>query len=293
MVLSREGERRAVTLVEVLVVIAIIGALIALLLPAAQMVREAASVIQSKNNLRQILLATHHFADTNGGYLPTIDGWNYHTHDYNNSLFVAILPFIEEGNLYAQFRSRFPGRQAGSDHTIRILLSPADPTVTDSRSTKGTASYAGNALVFAPKSGLHSISDGLSNTIAYAEHYAHACGGTNFYWVMDLFPAIFPPGPDGVRELRRTTFADKAMGDVYPITTGDPPSSQGSVAGLTFQVRPRISDCDPRLAQTPHRGGMLAGLADGSVRTLSPGMSPSTYWAAVTPAGGEVLGNDW
>jgi hypothetical protein len=38
---------------------------------------------------------------------------------------------------------------------------------------------------------------------------------------------------------------------------------------------------------------MLVGLGDGSVKTLNPAMSPKTFWAAVTPAGSEVLGNDW
>jgi hypothetical protein len=38
---------------------------------------------------------------------------------------------------------------------------------------------------------------------------------------------------------------------------------------------------------------MLVARGDGSVRTLSPGMSETTYWAAVTPAGGEVAGPDW
>ena len=34
-------------------------------------------------------------------------------------------------------------------------------------------------------------------------------------------------------------------------------------------------------------------LADGSLRTLAPSMSGATWWAAVTPTGGEVLGPDW
>jgi hypothetical protein len=38
---------------------------------------------------------------------------------------------------------------------------------------------------------------------------------------------------------------------------------------------------------------MQVTLADASVRTLSRGMSGDTWWAAVTPAGGEVLGSDW
>ena len=48
---------------------------------------------------------------------------------------------------------------------------------------------------------------------------------------------------------------------------------------------------DLRERQTPHRIGMPVALVDGSVRQIAPGISPTTFWAAVTPAGGEVLGS--
>jgi hypothetical protein len=38
---------------------------------------------------------------------------------------------------------------------------------------------------------------------------------------------------------------------------------------------------------------LLVVLADGSVRTVNPNVSADTFWAAVTPAGGELLGADW
>jgi hypothetical protein len=102
--------------------------------------------------------------------------------------------------------------------------------------------------------------------------------------------------------LHRATFADGGpkigrganCGDEFPITSGNPPTTTGVSPGKTFQAAPRPGpDCDFTFANTPHRGGMLAGIADGSVRIISPAISPTTYWGAITPDRGEVLGNDW
>ncbi len=283
--------REAMTLIELLVVLAIIGVLLALLLPAIQKVRSAALRMESMNNLKQLGLATQNFADANGSYLPSITGFNIHRFDY--SLFVALLPYIEQGNIFRAYQAKFGTDTAGSDYIIKPYLNPADPTLPNP--PKSVTSYAGNAQMFAVRTKINMITDGTSNTIAFAEHYAFSCGGAEFSWFENELMSVPPIVTEthGIRFVRRPTFADKDMGDVYPVTSKPAFTTTGSLPGLTFQVAPKQANCDPRIAQSPHIGGMSVALGDGSVRSLAAGMSDSTYWAAVTPSGNEVLGADW
>jgi prepilin-type N-terminal cleavage/methylation domain-containing protein/prepilin-type processing-associated H-X9-DG protein len=99
----RRGLRRGFTLIELLVVIAIIAVLISLLLPAVQSAREAARRAQCVNNLKQIGLALHNYADTLGGLPPTLVARGTYgnvtwTNEYGAH--PRILPWSEGGNLF-------------------------------------------------------------------------------------------------------------------------------------------------------------------------------------------------
>src|SRR5688572_25903256 len=94
---------RGFTLVELLVVIAIIGILVALLLPAIQSAREAARRTQCKNNLKQIGLAVINHLDARKVYPASTETETAIGDRSRMTWTVAILPFIEDQNMYAQF----------------------------------------------------------------------------------------------------------------------------------------------------------------------------------------------
>lgn len=164
---------------------------------------------------------------------------------------------------------------------MKLLLSPRDKSLANPELRIGVASYAYNAQLFVPEaSGFlnptwAAINDGQSNTVLITEHYAFDCGSAQFLWIWSRGSLRLPvPGSNNVVIARRSSFAD--IGDVTPAPTPPP---------VTFQLQPKIGDCDPRVPQAPFHGGLLVGLGDGSVRMLNPNISPGTFWAAVTPAG--------
>jgi prepilin-type N-terminal cleavage/methylation domain-containing protein/prepilin-type processing-associated H-X9-DG protein len=123
---AKTKTRHGFTLIELLVTIAILGILIALLVPAVQKVREAANNTVCANNLKQLAIGSHNYHDVHrclppgGKFLPPGDirfshgGWT-----------VYILPYMEQGSLYQQIPNLgVPNKDAIRD-AIRAGIFPA------------------------------------------------------------------------------------------------------------------------------------------------------------------------
>lgn len=99
--------RYGFTLIELLVVIAIIAVLIALLLPAVQQAREAARRSSCLNNMKQLGLAIHNYADTFRtlpvGRITSNPGSAILTGTQDTSWFCLMLPYYDQGALADQF----------------------------------------------------------------------------------------------------------------------------------------------------------------------------------------------
>ncbi len=130
----RAASRRvAFTLVEVLVVIAIIAILVGLLLPAVQQARSSAQRTQCANNLKQIGLACHNSHDLKGRFPPgytasgpyvdgdmdTAPGWGWGSY---------LLPFLEQETVFNQIDFSKPIQSSAAAQTVvAAFLCPSDP----------------------------------------------------------------------------------------------------------------------------------------------------------------------
>jgi prepilin-type N-terminal cleavage/methylation domain-containing protein len=293
----RRCRRRAFTLIELLVVIAIIGMLIGLLLPAVQKVRAAAARMQCGNNLHQLGLAIHCYADANSGQLPPS---HRNVHPYSGWV-TLLLPYLEQDNLYRQYNFNLdwydPAQQPVVSRQLKVMVCPATPN--PNRMISGSiggvsytvppADYAAiggitsdivpavipasyprlGAMPIDTNLGFKDITDGTSSTLLVAEGAGR--------------PQVWNAGHDtgalSPTALTKSTWSAwngnfirgySYDGSVYP---GPCPLNCSNLDAI----------------YSFHTGGAYGLLADGSARFLSQGIDVWVMYSLATSQGGEVV----
>ena len=302
--------RRGFTLIELLAVIAIIGLMIALLLPAVQSSRESARRAQCINNLKQLGLAMHAYEDAHKvlppGYVSdsnamgddTGPGWGWAA---------MILPQAEQTPLFNAVNFAVaieqPANLTARLPMIGVFLCPSDrvapswPAVqidTQSGATireicriapsnyvgvfgVGEPGVDGEGLFFRNSAiGSRDIRDGTSQTLAVGER-SHSLGEST--WVGAVTGAVLASPP----------------GDSDGIGTYHPENAPGMVLGHAGERRgPGDPSAEVNMFFGSHstRGACFL-FADGHAAFLKMTIHYPTYLALATRAGGEVISGDY
>ncbi len=257
-----KNNRCGFTLMELIVVIAIIALLMALMLPAIRRVREPANRMLCASNMRQLVIAMHNYHN-DYKTLPTGCIGAGTSPESRLSWIVAILPYLEEDSLFKSIdmSKGYGGNLSVTHKRLKNLQCPSAEVVigNDSVTLYVAMSGIGKEAAGQPVGsvgngfmgydrittlGMITAKDGCSNTIA-------------------LMETLYEPGPwarGGIATLRGFDPTDLPWG-----------GEQRPFGG-------------------PHRTAQAA-LADGSVRDLMNTMDPKTLAAAITIAGGEQF--DW
>jgi prepilin-type N-terminal cleavage/methylation domain-containing protein/prepilin-type processing-associated H-X9-DG protein len=314
---------RAFTLIELLIVIAIIGILVALLLPAVQAAREAARRSSCINNLKQIGLGVQLYHDTYkslpaGSYMagpccgsPTYTTWT-----------IALLPFMEQQSLADIYNHNLPNHdpanQAAVQTRVDVYVCPSDIR-TDAQIKP--ESGPGSNLYYAP--GSYRAVSGASlaqNGDQFFDNanVAGAASGAKPQWTgamhvvrPPLSGDVFSLNWEGLSSLLDGTSTTMLVSE-YHTKSHDSRRTFWAYAYTSYnqssvqlEKRTLLPDYDKCVSMGPadackrgfaslHPGGSNVVYADGSSRFVAThSIDANIWWALGTINGSEVIPGDF
>jgi prepilin-type N-terminal cleavage/methylation domain-containing protein/prepilin-type processing-associated H-X9-DG protein len=295
--------RQGFTLIELIVVIAIIGVLVGLLVPAVQKVRETASRLKCQNNLRQIGIALHNYHGRMGCFPP---GYQTRVAPDNSDLGPGwgwaslLLEDLEQAPLMRQIRYDLqisdPANAAVRVTVLSIFVCPSEPligtfTAIDANGNPicdvARASYVAmngvlgvtsdawdnnGAFIRNQPMRIASITDGLSQTLFVGERGTNMSSVT---WTGAVSGAVVPAQryPDAASQLANAE--------------GAPAMVLAHGSRYHLPDNPLVFDADATSSFHTHGVNFLFG--DGSVRPINDSINGLAYEALLTRAADDVV----
>ena len=303
---------KAFTLIELLVVIAIIAILIGLLIAAVQKIREAASRMTCANNLKQMATALHNYYTVYNRF--PLANTNIILHSWP----IFILPYIEQENIYNQYRMDKnwfdPINNKVTQTQVKTFICPSSPEnqnrpALDNINLNAAisdytipAGLTGNFMTFCKNNGIGVPQNTSRSAVLNGQGI-----GTSIIEITDGTSNSFLVYESGGRP--KHYISGKVIGEADSsfvcqntyvkngITAGAAwadPGGGSPVHGFnkngTICSEACVMNCtNNQEAYSFHSGGMNASFADGSVRYINENIKIVTFAALVTMAGGEVI----
>ncbi len=276
--MSVRTRRTGFTLIELIVSIAIMGVLIALLIPAVQATRNTARRTQCKSHLRQLGQGLHLYHDVNrcfppGSYVmgpsfPMQSGWGWGA---------AILPYIEQTALYRQVDF---GLRTGDDANRSLIAMPIPMFRCPSEIGPETINCEpANASAYQLAAGNYCGSEGVLSAMSRTR-IADITDGTAA--TLLLGERVVQPGGASLPPFTSAWCGQVAFANDYDLRSVPylAPSSEHPInASLT----------DPLCFGSRHPNGANFVLVDGSVVYLAESIDSDVFLALGTAAGGESV----
>jgi hypothetical protein len=296
--------RPAITLFELLVILAFLAILFAMFLPAIARARVEGARNQSRNNLKQLALAAFNYEGTFQVFPPGND-------DNNFSAAAYLLPYIEQDNVFKQIDFKKPmddkANAAARKVVIQTFLNPLDKVQSVS-TDYGATNYlfsAGSQPALADNDGIYyqnskvkiaDISDGTSNTLIAVE----TLKGDGGMKAMDMHRQHILLKKDDLKGIKDEAGVKEWKDDKSVAADRCASWMDGRFLQGTFTATRTRNDDKPDVNCAGYGGlsgvrclenSALIGICDGSVRTINKDIKLDVWKALATRAGGEVLPN--